>query len=226
MNVTTIRSDEQRGFSLIETLVSMTIFLFVLMAVLQVYTQSHRLYARGERTADVQDNGRQAMAEMARQIRLAGWFPENFSASPPSPALDNPLRVATDASLSIYGDADNTGASQVYTFCVTNGELRRTTGATGTASSYGCTSGVMLAQNVTSLRFTYYDASGNAVPNPPNTPYTLDSQAAGAVPNMTTTTARDSVRRVLITLTVKKLAGPNRYQQFPLVSNVWLRNAN
>ena len=35
-----------------------------------------------------------------------------------------------------------------------------------------------------------------------------------------------SVRRVLITLTVKKLAGPNRYQQFPLVSNVWLRNAN
>src|SRR5262245_55275019 len=144
---------KDRGFSLIETMVSMTIFLFVLMAVLQIYSQSHKLYARGEREADVQDNGRQAMAEMARQIRMAGWFPENFSASPPSPALNSPLRIATDVALSVYGDADNSGASKVFTFCLSGTELRRMTGAVGTASSYTCTSGDMLAQNVTALRF-------------------------------------------------------------------------
>jgi prepilin-type N-terminal cleavage/methylation domain-containing protein len=218
--------EAQRGFSLIEALVSMTIFLFVLVAVLSMYSQSHRLYAHGERTADVQDNGRLAMAEMTRQIRMAGYFPENFAASPPSPALDNPLRVATDTALAIYGDADNTGTSRIFLFCRQNGELRRGIGATAAAASYNCATAQALAENVASLRFTYYDNSGNPVPNPPTTPYLLDGQDVGAVPSLITTTQRDSIRRVVVTLTVRQTVSPNRVQEFPLASNVWLRNAN
>jgi len=220
------RARSEHGFSLIEALVSMTIFLFVLIAVLSIYSQSHRLYAHGERTADVQDNGRLAMAEMVRQIRLAGFFPENFGGAPPNPLLANPLHVASDGAVAIHGDADGSGVTQVFLFCVQDGALRRAVGPAGDDASYDCASGETLAQNVTGLRFTYYDENGDPVPDPPTAPFDLDDQSPGSAPDMSDATERDSIRRVVVTLTLRRQISVNHWQEYPLVSNVWLRNAS
>ena len=218
------RTRRASGFTLVEALISMTIFLFILLGVSSVFITGSRLYARAERKADAQDNARLAMSEISRQLRLAGYFPENFTSPPASPLLATGIRVGTDRSIAFYGDADGSGASNAFVYCLDGTRLRRNRGAVGTGSVYVCNNGEILADNVTSLRFTYYAADGTPVPNPPTTPYSLDSQSLPGVPNMTTTTARASVRRVVVTLTARRVVVGGGLQDYTLTSNVWLRN--
>jgi Tfp pilus assembly protein PilW len=211
----------QRGFTVLEALLSMTIFLFILTAVLSIYEPARRLYVRGDRRVDIQMNGRLALAQISRQVRMAGYFPENFAGG----TLADPIRIATDRALAVYGDTRDAGASDVTMFCLDGTDLRRTSGAVNANSSYTCTSGQVVASNVSALRFAYYGADNTPIPNPPTTPYTLDSQAPGATPNMTTTTQRGAVRRIVVTLTTSA-PDPNAgtEQEFTLVSDVWRRN--
>jgi len=48
------------------------------------------------------------MDVMARQIRMAGYFPENIDADNTND-LSNSIQVATESALSIAGDLDGTG---------------------------------------------------------------------------------------------------------------------
>lgn len=213
------------GFTLLEALISLTIFLFILLGVTSVFVSGNRLYARAERKADAQDNARLAMSEISRQLRLAGYFPENFASTPASPLLATGVRVGTDQSIAFFGDADSSGASNVFVYCLDGTRLRRNRGVNTSAATYTCNNGEILAENVTALRFTYYAADGSPVPNPPSTPYTLDSQSLGAVPNMTTTTQRASIRRVVVTLTARRVVAGGGRQDYTLTSNIWLRNS-
>ena len=78
-SVTTIyrqnRSGNQRGFSLIELMVSMVVLLVVIGGVLQLLNQSQQRYVS---TANVEDStamAREGVDLMARDIRLAGYPP-------------------------------------------------------------------------------------------------------------------------------------------------------
>jgi type II secretory pathway pseudopilin PulG len=219
------RKRAQAGFTILEALISSTIFLVILVAVLATYTPSKKVYARGESKTDVQANARLALGEMSRQIRMAGYFPENFTIPAPGTALTGGIRLATDSALAIYGDANAAGASNVYLFCLEGTTLRRTQGAVGSSSTYICSNGTVLAENVMDVNFVYYDEDGNPVPDPPAGTYALDGQATGSVPSMTTTTQRGAVRRVLVALTTQLDApggrGPHVYT---VTSNMWLRN--
>lgn len=222
MNETTQRP--QNGFTVLEALISMLLFLAVLTSVLGVYTPSKLIYARGEAKTDVQQNARLAMTEIARDIRLAGYFPENFGDSPPSPALETAILIATDDFLAIHGDADGSAASNVFSFCLDGTRLRRGKAATDDEDAYGC-NGIVLAENVSSLRFTYYDENGDPLPDPPSTPYALDDQAPGSVPDLDDTAERDSVRRVVVTLTSEADTPQGGHQIYHLTSDAWLRNS-
>lgn len=219
------RPQAASGFTLIEALISLTLFLIILLGVTSVFITGNRLYARAERKADAQDNARLAMSEISRQLRLAGYFPENFTSPPASPLLTTGIRVGTDQTIAFYGDADGTGASEVIVYCLDGPRLRRNTGLDTAAATYTCNNGEVLAENVTSLRFTYYATDGSPVPSPPTTPYTLDSQSLGSVPSMTTTTQRGSIRRVVVTLTARRVVAGGGRQDYTLTSNVWLRNS-
>lgn len=214
----------QAGFSVLEAIVSMALFLVVLTGVLSIYTPSRLIYARGEAQTDVQQNARLGMAEMSRQIRMSGYFPENFSDAPPFPALRDPLLIATDGFLAIHGDADGSGASAAFSFCLDGGVLRRSRGPIDEDDSFECSAGDVLAENVSELHFTYYDADGNPVPDPPSTPYALDDQAPGSAPDLDDTTERASIRRVVVTLTVETDTPHTGVQTYHLVSDAWLRN--
>jgi prepilin-type N-terminal cleavage/methylation domain-containing protein len=214
----------QEGFTLIEILISLSIFLLVLLGIYELFDWNRATYVSSQRKVDVQQNARVALDEIVRQIRMAGYFPENFATPPAAPLLANPIQVATDVALAIYGDADGSGASSVFLFCLDGSFVRRQTAAQGVVTTYTCTAGQILAENVTSLQFTYYDTNNTAIPNPPTPAYQLDTQVLGAVPTFASTAQRGAVRTVLISLTAREDVPGQPPQVYTLTSSVRLRN--
>ena len=228
MRARTLRG--QDGFTLVELMVAMSIFLLVLVAVLQVFDPSHRAFQASERKLGVQQNARVAMDMMARQIRTAGYFPENVDTDPAND-IANPLGVqaASESALALAGvldgpDPDGIERSRAFTFCLDGTGLRRVRGALGVAGSYTCASGDLLAESVTALAFAYFDSANNPIPNPPTGPYTLDAQAFGAAPVFATTTERAAVRRIVIMVTARENVPGQPAQTYTLASDVRLRN--
>ena len=86
----------EHGFTLVEILVSMTIMLFILLAVLGVYSQGSALKNHVEGSVKIQNNVRVAMDRIERDMRMIGygvpngqeigkttiWTPVVFYASP------------------------------------------------------------------------------------------------------------------------------------------------
>ena len=215
------------GFTLVEFLISLSIFLLILLGIYELFDWSRATYVSSQGKLDVQQNARAALDEIVRQTRMAGYFPENFPTAP-SPALANPIQVATNAALAIYGDADGSGSSQVFLFCLAGTQVKRKIGSQGNALSYTCSGSqaIVLAENVTSLRFSYLDATNTPIPNPPTAPYTLDSQGLGAAPTFATTTQRTAVRTIVVTLTATEAVPGQTTQVYTLTSSVKLRNPN
>ena len=213
----------QAGFSLVEMLVALSVFLLILMGIFQVFDPSNTAYMVSERKLDVQQNARVAMDIMTRQIRMAGFFPENFDTNPANDQA-NKLEIATNAALAVAGDLDGSGSTSAFFFCLDSGGLKVVKGARGVAGSYTCSSGNVLAESVTSLGFAYYDTNNAALPNPPTAPYQLDNQPVGAAPSFATTTSRGAVQRIVITLTAQETIPNQPAQNYTLTSDVRLRN--
>ncbi len=206
-----------------EVLVSLSIFLLILMAIYQTFDTSQATFASGQKRVDVQESTRSAMDEMVKRIRMAGYFPENFATPPPTPPLANPIQVATTGALAIYGDLDGSGASNVFFFCLNGTSLQRGRGAQGVGASYNCSQGDVLADNITRLVFTYYDANNSQITG------NLDGQTLnGAVPDFTSTAQRGAVQTIVVTLTAREAVGiaGKEPQDFTLSSSVRLRNRN
>jgi prepilin-type N-terminal cleavage/methylation domain-containing protein len=224
--MTRLRLHELRrhdGFTLVETLIAMTMFLLVLMAIFQLFDPSQATYLASTRKMDAQQNARVAMDTLIRQIRMTGYFPENVATPPANPQLTNSVQTATNTTLSVYGDLDGSGASNVFTFCLDSGGIRRVKGAQGNAASYTCANGDVLAEAVTGLSFAYFDANDTPVPNPPTAPFQLDTINTGVAPTFVNVAQRSIVRRVVITLTAQEASGAGT-QVYTLTSDVRFRN--
>jgi type IV pilus assembly protein PilW len=212
----------QDGFTLVELMVAMSIFLLILVGIFQVFDPSRNAYQVSTRKLDVQQNARVAMDRMARQLRMTGYFPENLVPNPVNP-LSNSIQVATDSAISVAGDLDELGTSSAYTFCL-NGGLRRVSGAIGAAGSYTCAGGQLMAESVTALSFAYFDSANNPVPNPPGAPFNLDAQGLGAAPSFATVAQRSIVRRIVIAVTAQENVPSQGIQTYTLTSDVRIRN--
>jgi hypothetical protein len=208
---------------MIEVLVSLMIFLVVLLAIYQLFDTSHATYASGTKKQDVQQQARLAMEEIVKRVRMAGYFPENFTATPA--ALANRIRIGAETGLAVYGDMDQTAASKIFLFCFDGNSIRTNTGAIGDVNAYTCNQGEVLADNITGLSFQYFDAANTLIAPTALVP-TLDGQGLGAVPDMTTPTMRDSIRTVVVTLTARETVIHQDPQVYTLTSTVRLRNAN
>jgi prepilin-type N-terminal cleavage/methylation domain-containing protein len=213
----------QGGFTLVELMVAMSIFLLILVGIFQVFDPSRNAYQVSTRKLDVQQNARVAMDRMARQIRMAGYFPENID-NDPTNDLSNSIQVATESALAVSGDLDVTGASSVYTFCLDSTGLRRVRNTIGNAASYICGNGELLAESVTALRFAYFDSANNPVPNPPPSTYNLDAQGMGGAPSFASVTQRSAVRRIVIMVTARENVPGQPAQTYTLTTDVRLRN--
>jgi Tfp pilus assembly protein PilW len=210
---------DERGFSVLEALVSMALFLIVFVAVVATYLPNLAIHNSGESKVDVQQNARLALSDMARAIRMAGYFPENFASPAADPPLAVPIRLGGPTLLAIYGDTNGSGASTVTMFCQDGTFLRRTRGAVGLAASYTCSAGEIVADSVAGVTFTYFDENNAIVGGS-----LLDGAAAGAVPAVTNTADRGRVRKVVIALTTVQELPHGEQQLYTLSSEVRLRN--
>ncbi len=67
------RLDRQRGLTLVEVMVAITISLILLAGVMQLFTSSRQTYRVQDGLARLQENGRFAMDFLSRDIRMAGY---------------------------------------------------------------------------------------------------------------------------------------------------------
>src|SRR5881392_3642597 len=76
------RLRRQDGFTMVELLVALSIFMLIVVGILQIFEPSNAANLSSQRKLSVQQNGRVAMDVVVRQIRMAGYYPENFDANP------------------------------------------------------------------------------------------------------------------------------------------------
>jgi len=98
----------QRGFSLIELLVSLTVLLLCLTGLTQVTLESSRINRAQQMTAQVQADARNCMSIVVQKLRSAGWDPLNADIQ--TVAWDPDL--SDDVSeIEVFADLDGDGAT-------------------------------------------------------------------------------------------------------------------
>lgn len=109
-----------RGFTLIELLVAMTVGLIVLGAVLNIFIHQNRTSLVQHEVAYAQQNVRGAMAVMTREIRAAGYDPEDNGFDPIKTATASSIRILSNLSGDDEaGDPDD--ADEDVTYAIDNG---------------------------------------------------------------------------------------------------------
>jgi type IV pilus assembly protein PilW len=139
------------GFTLVELLVSLTIFAVVTGVLTTVLVSANRTHRQTTHRAEIQAASRQALSLLTAELAQAG-------ADPRIPPVGIPGIVAADsASLRVRADLNADGTIQTtepseditYTYNAGAGTLLRNPGS-GAA---------VVLQNVTGMRFTYFDAA-------------------------------------------------------------------
>jgi prepilin-type N-terminal cleavage/methylation domain-containing protein len=170
----------ERGFSLMEVLISMAVFTLVVFAIFSTFESGAGTYAKGDMKADIHQNTRGSMELMVREIRLAGYFPENFPfimpAGPPTGCVGPPFvgisnAAATTITICSDIDGDNSSEMVVYTwFGDTDGdnivdpgenEIRRQV-----TDDTGLQPQEVIAFNISAFLFSYSDRLNNAIAPP------------------------------------------------------------
>ena len=238
----TIRGS-RKGFTLIELVISLSIFLVVLMAIYQIFDRANATYSSGTRKQDVQQQGRLAMDEMVKRIRMTGYYAENFDANSANDLVNSlSIHIATPTALAVFGDLDGTAQivptpalpwSKVFLFCLSNNSVLAKTGNSGVAASYTCSctgtqTGCSIADNVSNLRYRYYDANNNEIVGT-GAQGQLDNQDVGAVPDLSTGATRaqrGAIQTVVITLQATETVTNQRDQVYTVTSSIQFRNPN
>ena len=80
----------QRGLTLVELMISLTLGLLITLAIGYLYTNSRQTYRMNDNVARMQENGRYAMEMIGRDIRMAGyWGCAGMTISSPVNTLNN-----------------------------------------------------------------------------------------------------------------------------------------
>lgn len=188
------RWDDQQGFSLMEVLISLSLFTIVLFAVYTTFTASHRTFVRGEDKIEVQQTSRVAMGMAASEIRTAGYDPSNVMTLMPTTAIE----VANANTLTFIADVDGNNVTDRVTYRLQGTQLIRDL-ASWNGATFPAPVPDQLADGVSALTFAYFDSSDNP------------------------TATLANIRRITIGLTVQE-TGVGGQQSLPLTMDVRLRN--
>ncbi len=166
------RGRHERGFTLIELMMAMTIMLVVMSAIYSTFNSQTRSWMVGQEIAAMQQNLRAGMYYLERSIRMAGYDPQNAKAFGFVSALPIPYndRGATtdsdDIAFTVDYDGDkvidtNSNEQVAYRRNPLNNELQILD-----IDDSGQWKAV--AQNISSVVFTYRDADNAVTTNPPD----------------------------------------------------------
>ena len=162
----TRRAISTDGFSLLELLIVLAVFSFIVGGIFNNLTQSQRRYQFEQEVAEVQQTARNAVDIMEREIKLAGFPIQSYYDSALNWTSANSERVAagfiTLGATNLVFEADllEDGIVDRVEYRLNGTTLERsardkTAGGGAPAAVYQT-----LATNVTSLTFSYRDSSG------------------------------------------------------------------
>lgn len=144
---------DRRGMTLVEMMISITIFAVVLGVVMGFMTTSGRSYSATREKVQYQQSVRAVISLLTKEIRSTGCDPANIGFDRFVLADNNSLRCQMD----LNGDSDVTDVTPdenvTYNFNPANGELSRDNG----------TGAIVILRGVTSVTFTYLDQAGNVL---------------------------------------------------------------
>jgi prepilin-type N-terminal cleavage/methylation domain-containing protein len=154
-----------RGFTLIEALIAISLFAFILVTSLMIYDSNQKTYVRGEAEMDVQQNVRVALGQILHDVRMAGYDPSNAIAAqtvkqPLQPVPDTGTTLS-NTELRLITDVDQDGISDCVAFRLSGGQVlwRKTSWSSGACTWAGTESTV--AEGITALTFTYFTGPGS-----------------------------------------------------------------
>lgn len=165
------RGRHERGFSLIELMVAMVIMLLVMSAIYSTFNSQTRSWMVGQEIAAMQQNLRAGMYYLERSIRMAGYDPKNskafgFVSSLPAYSDRGATTDGNDIAFTVDNDADkviDTNSNELVAY-------RRNPLTNELQILDIDDSGIWkaVAQNISSVVFTYLDEDNAVTTNPPD----------------------------------------------------------
>jgi type IV pilus assembly protein PilW len=143
----------QKGFTLIELLVSMAIASLLMAGIFTFYQNQLKTHVTQQQMVDMQQDARAAMYMMTREIRMAGYDPQDtgkFS-----------IRTADVAEIDFESDDNGNGdidTNERFYYGLNNGNLERGWDDLGNLNP--------VALNIDALNFVYLDNAGDPTSDP------------------------------------------------------------
>jgi len=157
-----------RGFTLLDLLVGMAIFIIVLAAIYLMYWTSHTTFTRGKTKIDIQQHARVALETMVREIRMAGYDPSTPPVIPAQPVgFTQAMQIAGGSDIQFIADVEGTGTAQRVRYQLVGNQIRREISTNAGGAAWNAATISELADKVKTddpvnnpgLRFTYLDAN-------------------------------------------------------------------
>jgi len=161
------------GFSLVELLVVLAVFTFIVGGLFTVLNKGQIRYAFEQDVTEAQQSARNAIDMMGREIRLAG-FPKTsyydgaLGYNTNSNTIAKGFTTSNATDVVFEGDINEDGIVEVVEYNLSGSTLQRSTVAKPGGGVAATPSFKTLAENVRSLSFTYYDAAGSTTTVPAN----------------------------------------------------------
>lgn len=164
----TTRRKSEAGFSLVELIIVSAVLVFIIGILTAIISNVRASYARERPRIEALDDATAALDMMTRLIRMAGNNPSNITmqaidaGSPDAAGVYHTIRIRGNWRGNTAGsppDNDITDPFEDVLFSVQNNTLMKREFPADTAS-------VEFLDNVSDLRFTYYDTNNILIPNP------------------------------------------------------------
>jgi type IV pilus assembly protein PilW len=145
--------DTQSGFSLIELLFAMVIFLVVLAAISSAFISQRKSYNVQEQIAEMTQSARSAINMLSTEIRQTGYNPANISNFVGIPYSASQLQLFAD--LNGDGDTSDPNENIIYTYDSANLRINRNDVNTdNTAHAF--------AENIQGFTVTCFERDGSS----------------------------------------------------------------
>jgi len=149
MNLNELRPRDG-GFTLVELLAAILISSIAMAGIYSIFISQQRAFSAQEQIAEMNQNIRAAMDLMIREIRLAGYKTSGTAFNGIAAAQLGTIRILAD--LNQDGDTLDDKEDITYSYNADTLQILRNVNAVNSP----------IAENITSLNFTYKDANNNA----------------------------------------------------------------